>query len=164
MSAVRAIPEGYHTITPSIVCKGAVRAIEFYKEVFHAKEIMRMSGPGGSIGHAELQIGDSRLMLSDEFPGVAHAPGPHPVTSSALFIYNDNVDALFERAVKAGSKIEMPLQNQFWGDRYGKIRDPFGHQWGLAQHIEDVAPAEMERRSKAWMDQMSKAAGGSGHD
>lgn len=165
MSAVRAIPEGFHTITPSIVCKGAARAIEFYKEVFHAKEIMRMSGPGGSIGHAELQIGDSRLMLSDEFPGTAHAPGATPVTSSALFVYSDNVDALFDRAVKAGSKVEMPLQNQFWGDRYGKIRDPFGHQWGLSQHVEDVAPAEMESRSKAWMDQMSKAAGaGGGHD
>jgi PhnB protein len=163
MSAVRAIPEGYHSITPSLTCKGAARAIEFYKEVFHAKEIMRMSGPGGSIGHAELQIGDSRLMLNDEFPGMASAPGPNNSTSSYLFVYNDNVDALFDRAVKAGSKVEMPLQNQFWGDRFGKIRDPFGHQWGLAQHVEDVAPAEMERRAKAWQEQMSKAAG-SGND
>ena len=159
MSAVRAIPEGHHSITPSIICKNAARAIEFYKEVFHAKEIMRMAGPGGTIGHAELQFGDSRLMLSDEFPGMAHAPGPGLVTSNSLYLYSDNVDALFDRAVKAGSKVEMPLQNQFWGDRFGKIRDPFGHQWGLAQHVEDVAPAEMERRAKAWMDQMSKAAG-----
>ncbi len=158
MSAVRAIPEGYHSITPAIVCKGAARAIEFYKEVFQAKEIMRMSGPGGTIGHAELQIGDSRIMLNDEFPGMASAPGPTPITSSSLFVYSDDVDALFERAVKAGAKVEMPLQNQFWGDRYGKIRDPFGHQWGLAQHVEDVAPAEMESRSKAFMAQMSKAA------
>lgn len=162
MSAVRAIPEGYHSITPSIVCKGAAKAIEFYKEVFHAKEIMRMSGPGNSIGHAELQIGDSRLMLSDEFPGMAHAPGPNPVTSSSLFVYTDNVDALYDRAVKAGSKVEMPLQNQFWGDRFGKIRDPFGHQWGLAQHVEDVAPAELERRAKEWQAQMSKAAAAKG--
>jgi PhnB protein len=159
MSAVRAIPEGYHSITPAIVCKGAARAIEFYKEVFHAKEISRMSGPGGTIGHAEIQIGDSRLMLNDEFPGMAHAPGPTPVTSNSLFVYSDDVDALFERAVKAGAKVEMPLQNQFWGDRYGKVRDPFGHQWGLAQHVEDVAPAEMERRSKEFMARMSKAAG-----
>ncbi|HKN23573.1 MAG TPA: VOC family protein [Candidatus Acidoferrum sp.] len=162
MSAVRAIPEGYHSLTPTLVCKGAARAIEFYKEVFHAKEITRMPGPGGAIMHAELQIGDSKLMLSDEFPGMATAPGPNPVTSSAIFLYTDNVDAMFDRAVKAGAKAEMPLQNQFWGDRYGKIRDPFGHQWGLAQHVEDVAPAEMERRSKEWTAQMSKAA--SGHD
>ncbi len=159
MSPVRAIPEGFHSITPTIVCKGAARAIEFYKEVFHAKEISRMAGPGGSIGHAELQIGDSRLMLSDEFPGMANAPGPTPTTSSSLIVYSDQVDALFERAVQAGAKVEMPLQDQFWGDRYGKIRDPFGHQWGLAQHIEDVAPAELERRSKEWMAKMAKAAG-----
>ena len=162
MSAVRAIPEGYHSITPSIVCKGATRAIEFYKEVFHAKEISRMTGPGGTIGHAELQIGDSRLMLSDEFPGMANAPGPTPHTCSALHIYSDNVDALYDRAVKAGCKVEQPLQNQFWGDRYAKVRDPFGHAWGLAQHVEDVAPAEVEKRAAAWMAQMAKSAG-SGH-
>lgn len=163
MSAVRAIPEGFHTITPSIVCKNAANAIDFYKAVFYAKEINRMPGPGGSIGHAELQIGDSRLMLSDEFPGMATAPGPNSAPSSYLFVYSENVDALFDRAVKAGAKVEMPLQNQFWGDRYGKVQDPFGHRWGLAQRIEEVSPAEMERRSAAWMAQMSKAAG-SGHD
>lgn len=159
MSAVRAIPEGYHSLTPAIVCKGAARAIEFYKEVFHAKELSRMTGPNGSIGHAELQIGDSRLMLSDEFPGMANAPGSTPNTSNSLVLYTDNVDSVFDRAVKAGAKVEMPLQNQFWGDRYGKLRDPFGHSWGLAQHVEDVAPAEMERRAKEWMNQMSKAVG-----
>jgi PhnB protein len=159
MSAVRAIPEGYHSITPSLVCNGAARAIEFYKEVFHAKENHRMAGPGGTVAHAELQIGDSRLMLSDEFPGMANAPGANPPTSFYLYIYSDNVDALYDRAVKAGCKVEMPLQAQFWGDRYAKIRDPFGHAWGLAQHVEDVAPAEMERRSNAFMAQMSKAAG-----
>jgi PhnB protein len=159
MSAVRAIPEGYHSLTPALVCKGAARAIEFYKEVFHAKEISRMTGPNGSIGHAELQIGDSRLMLSDEFPGMANAPGATPITSNSLVLYTDNVDAVFDRAVKAGAKVEMALQNQFWGDRYGKLRDPFGHSWGLAQHVEDVAPAEMERRGKEWMSQMAKAAG-----
>jgi len=164
MSAVRAIPEGFHTVTPSIVCKNAAKAIDFYKEVFQAKEINRMTGPGGSIGHAELQIGDSRLMLSDEFPGMATAPGPNTPASSYLFVYSENVDALFDRAVKAGPKVEMPLQNQFWGDRYGKIQDPFGHRWGLAQHVEEVAPAEMERRAAAWAAQMSKAAGSSGDD
>ncbi len=158
MSAVRAIPEGYHSLTPTLVCKDAARAIDFYKEAFEAKELGRMSGPGGKIGHAELQIGDSRLMLSDEFPGMASAPGPTPNTSFSIVLYTDNVDTVFERAVKAGAKVEMPLQNQFWGDRYGKLRDPFGHQWGLAQHVEDVAPAEMERRSKAWMAEFSAKA------
>ncbi len=160
MCAVKAIPDGHHSITPSLVCKGAARAIEFYKEVFQAKEIARMAGPGDSIGHAELQIGDSRLMLSDEFPGMASAPDPKAPQSSYLFIYTNDVDALYNRAVKAGCKIDMPLHNQFWGDRYAKVRDPFGHQWGLGQHVEDVAPAEMKRRSEAWMAQMSKAATG----
>jgi PhnB protein len=159
MCAVKAIPDGYHSITPSLVCKNAAQAIEFYKEVFQAKEKMRMTGPGGSIGHAELVIGDSPLMLSDEFPGMASAPGPNPTNSYYLFLYTENVDALYDRAVKAGCKVEMPLQNQFWGDRYGKVRDPYGHQWGLAQHVEDVSPEEMKKRSEAWMKQMSKAAG-----
>jgi PhnB protein len=149
MCAVPAIPEGYHSITPSLVCKNAAKAIDYYKEVFQAKELGRMTGPGGSIGHAELQIGDSRLMLSDEFPGIAQAPGPNPVTSCSLVVYTENVDAMFE----------MPLANQFWGDRYGKLRDPFGHQWGLAQHVEDVSPEEMKKRSEAYMSKMSKAAG-----
>ncbi len=160
MSAVRAIPEGYHSLTPTLVCKDASRAIDYYKEAFQAKELGRMTGPGGKIGHAELQIGDSRLMLSDEFPGMASAPGPTPNTSCSIVLYTDNVDTVFERAVKAGAKVEMPLQNQFWGDRYGKLRDPFGHLWGLAQHVEDVAPAEMERRSKAWMAEFSAKASG----
>ena len=103
MSTVRAVPEGYHSITPALVCKGAAKAIEFYKEVFHAKEIHRMAGPNGAIGHAELLIGDSKLMLSDEFPGMANAPGPTPITSYSLYFYSDNVDAAFDRAVKAGA-------------------------------------------------------------
>jgi PhnB protein len=158
MPAVRAVPEGFHTITPSIVCKGAAHAIDFYKQVFNAKEISRMEMPGNMIGHADLLIGDSHLMLSDEFPGMAAAPAAN-TTSYNLFVYTDNVDDLFDRAVKAGCKVEMPLNNQFWGDRYGKIRDPFGHQWGLAQHVEDVAPEEMKKRADAWTAQMSKAAG-----
>ena len=159
MSAVRAIPEGYHSITPSITCKGAAKAIDFYKQVFHAKEITRMTMPGNVIGHADLMIGDTHLMLNDEFPGIASAPNPSSLPSVNLFVYSENVDELFDRAVKAGCKVEMPLNNQFWGDRYGKVRDPFGHQWGLAQHIEDVAPEEMKKRSDAWAAQMSKAAG-----
>ena len=160
---VKAKPDGYNTITPYLVVNDGAKAIEFYKKAFGATERFRMGRPDGKIGHAELQFGDSRLMLSDEFPGMATAPGPNAPPSSYLFVYTDNVDALFDRAVKAGAKVEMPLQNQFWGDRYGKIQDPFGHRWGLAQHVEEVSPAEMERRSAAWVAQMSKAATG-GHD
>lgn len=159
MSAVRAIPEGYHSITPSITCKGAAKAIDFYKEVFGAKEISRMTMPGNMIGHADLLIGDTHLMLNDEFPGMAAAPNPDSPSSFNLFVYTENVDQLYDRAVKAGCKVEMPLSNQFWGDRYGKVRDPFGHLWGLAQHVEDVAPEEMKRRSDEWANKMSRAAG-----
>jgi PhnB protein len=157
MSTVKAIPEGHHSLTPSLVCKNCAKAIDFYKEVFHAKELGRMEGPGGSIGHAELQIGDSRVMLSDEFPGMAGG-------GSYTILYTDGADSVWERAVKAGAKVEMPLQNQFWGDRFGKVRDPFGHAWGIAQHVEDVAPDEMSRRAKAWMDQMSKKSAGAAGD
>jgi PhnB protein len=159
MCALKAIPEGFHSITPAIVCKGASRAIEYYKEVFHAQERLRMPGPGGVIMHAELAIGDSILMLSDEFPGMSSAPPADAPNSINLFLYTDDVDTVFNRAVKAGAKVEMPLENQFWGDRYGKIRDPFGHRWGLAQHIEDVAPEEMKKRSEAFTAKLSKAAG-----
>jgi|SRR5215468_12292642 len=158
--SVRAIPQGFHSLTPSIVCKNATRAIEYYKEVFHAKEKERMTAPGGLIMHAELLIGDSVLMLCDEIQGMASAPAPgnHP-PSHSLFVYLDNVDATFERAVQAGGKVEMPLENQFWGDRYGKVRDPFGHVWGLAQHVEDVPPEELKRRSEAFAaKQRGKAA------
>jgi PhnB protein len=156
---VRAIPEGYHTITPGLTCKNAAHAIDFYKSVFGAKEIMRMPEPGGMIMHAELQIGDSRFMLSDEIPGMTCAPSPGAVNPVYLFMYTENVDAVFNRAVSAGAKVDMPLMDQFWGDRYGKVTDPFGHQWGLAQHIEEVAPDEMMRRSKEWTAKMAKAAG-----
>jgi PhnB protein len=159
MCAVSAIPQGFHSITPTLVCKGAAQAIDLYKKVFHAKEISRMTMPGNQIGHADLLIGDSHLMLSDEFPGMASAPSANSAPSYSLFVYSENVDELFDRAVKAGCKVEMPLSNQFWGDRYGKVRDPFGHQWGLAQHVEDVSPEEMKKRSEEWAAKMSQAAG-----
>ena len=157
-NAVRAIPEGYHAVTPYLTCKNSAQAIEFYKSVFGAKEIMRMAGPGGKIGHAEIQIGDSRLMLADEFPGMSSAPTPGVKNACGLFLYLENVDATFNRAVAAGAKVDMPLDNQFWGDRYGKLTDPFGHQWGLAQHVEDVSPEEMQRRSQEFAAKMAKAA------
>jgi len=118
-----------------------------------------MPGPDGMIMHAEIQIGDSRVMLADEIPGMTCAPSPGAVNPVSIFMYTENVDAVFNRAVSAGAKVDMPLMEQFWGDRYGKITDPFGHHWGLAQHVEDVAPAEMQRRSEEWTAKMAKAAG-----
>lgn len=156
---VRPIPEGYHTITPQLTCRDAARAMDFYRNVFGAKDIMRSAGPDGKIMHAELQIGDSRIMVNDEFPGVAVAPNPSAPHSSSLFIYTEDVDSLFQRAVREGSRIDMELDNMFWGDRYGKFTDPFGHQWGVATHVEDVAPQEMQRRMEEAMKQMPKATG-----
>jgi PhnB protein len=156
---VRAIPEGYPSISPSLTCKNAALAMDFYKSVFGATEIMRMPGPEGKIMHAEMRIGDSVIFLNDEFPGMAVAPVPGTMQSIYLFLYTEDVDAVYNRAVSMGSKVTMPLDNQFWGDRYGKVVDPFGHQWGLAQHVEDVAPEEMKRRQDEMAAKMAKAAG-----
>jgi PhnB protein len=157
-NAVRPIPEGYHTITPQLTCRGAARAIDFYKSVFGAQEIMRMDGPGGKVMHAELKIGDSRFMLNDEMPGMSVAPNPSPMQPSSLFVYTEDVDTLYNRALKAGSREDMKPSNMFWGDRFGKFTDPFGHQWGVATHVEDVSPDEMKRRSEEMTKQMAKAA------
>jgi PhnB protein len=156
---VRAIPEGYHSITPALTCKDAARAIEFYKSVFGATEIMRMPGPGGVIMHAELRIGDSVIFVNDEIPGMAVAPSGASINPVYLFLYTGDVDAVFNRAVAANCKVTMPVTNQFWGDRYGKFNDPFGHSWGVATHVEDVAPADMARRQAEWAASMAKAAG-----
>ena len=155
---VRAIPEGYHSVTPYLTCKNAAQAIDFYKSVFGATEIMRMGSPDGKIGHAELKLGDSHIFVSDEFPGMNSAPTPGVKGGCGIFLYLENVDDAFNRAVAGGASVDMPLVNQFWGDRYGKLTDPSGHQWGLAQHVEDVAPEEMERRAKEWQAKMAKAA------
>jgi PhnB protein len=154
---VKAIPDGYHAISPALTCRNASQAIDFYKKVFGAKEIMRMGEPGGIVMHAELQIGDSKIFLNDEIPGMASAPVPGSGNPIYLFLYSEDVDRVFESAVAAGSKVAMPLENQFWGDRYGKIVDPYGHMWGLAQHVEDVEPEEMERRSAAYKNKASQA-------
>jgi PhnB protein len=156
---VRAIPEGYHSISPSLTCKNAARAIEFYKSVFGATEVMRMPGPEGKIMHAELKIGDSIIFINDDFPGMAEAPTPGVTPSLFMFLYTEDVDSVYNRAVSMGSMVVMPLENMFWGDRYGKVMDPFGHQWGIAQHVEDVAPQEMKRRQDAMAANMAKAAG-----
>jgi PhnB protein len=157
-SAVRPIPEGYHSITPQLTCRDAARAIDFYKSVFGAQEVMRMPDPSGKVMHAEMKIGDSRFMLNDEFPGMAVAPNPNAPHSSSLFVYTEDVDVLFNRAVKAGAREDMALSNMFWGDRYGKFTDPFGHQWGVATHVEDVAPEEMQRRFEEMNKERAKAA------
>jgi PhnB protein len=157
-NAVRPIPEGYHSLTPQLTCRDASSAIDFYKTVFGATEIVRMPGPGGKVMHAELKIGDSRFMVNDEFPGMTKAPEPAAVHSNYLFVYTEDVDSMYNRAVQAGARVDMPLDNMFWGDRYGKFTDPFGHQWGVASHVEDVAPEEMQRRSEEMTKQMAKAA------
>lgn len=159
---VKAIPEGMHTITPHLVIKGANQAIEFYKNAFGAEVKGGVfQGPDGKVMHAEIKIGDSVVMLADEFPGMGDCSSPQTLggTTTSLNIYTENVDQLFDRAVKAGATVTMPLANQFWGDRYGQVKDPFGHLWALGQHVEDVAPPEMERRAREMFAQMAKAAG-----
>lgn len=143
----KAIPDGYHSVTPYLAMSDANKAIEFYKAALGAIELYRMPMPGGKVAHAELQIGDSRIMLSDEFPDMgARSPKHHGGSPMGLVIYTENVDALAERFVKAGGKVLRPLQNQFYGDRTGQFEDPEGYKWGLSQHVEDVTPEEMQRR------------------
>jgi PhnB protein len=158
---VKPIPEGYHTVTPHLVIKGADKAIEFYQKALGARQLGGVfRSPDGKVAHAELQIGDSRIMLADEFPGMGADSSPQTLggTSGHLFIYTDNVDQLFDQAVKAGAKAVMPLMNQFWGDRYGQVKDPFGHVWAFGQHVEDVAPQDMERRAKEAFAKAAQAA------
>lgn len=151
MSKVPHIPKGYQAVTPYLIIKGAAQAIDYYKKVFGATELFRMDGPDGKVGHAELQIGDSHIMLADENPsmGTGHASaatiGGSPVS---LYLYLPDVDAVVDRAVAEGAKILKPVQDQFYGDRSGFIQDPFGHLWGVATHVEDVSPEEMEERAK----------------
>ncbi len=155
---VKAVPEGMHTITPHLVVRGADKAIEFYKNAFGAQVLGVHHTPDGKVMHAGLKIGDSHLMLADEFPGMGSCTSPQTLggTSATLNIYTENVDQLFNRAVAAGATPTMPLADQFWGDRYGQVKDPFGHNWALAQRVEDVAPEEMERRGRAFFEQMAK--------
>lgn len=146
---VSPIPQGYHTLTPYLIVDGAARAIAYYAAAFGARERMRLDTPGGTLGHAELEIGDSVLMLADPWPGgTCQGPGPDspPVT---LHLYVPDVDAAMARAVAAGGTVLRPAQDTFYGDRSGSLRDPFGHVWNLATHIEDVAPEEITRRMGA---------------
>jgi PhnB protein len=147
---VKAIPEGYHNVTPYLVVDGGARAIDFYKRVFRATERMRMPSPGGKVGHAELSIGDSTIMLADEHPEMG-ARGPRAFGGAAvtLHLYVEDVDATVKAAVEAGAKLVRPVEDKFYGDRMGTIEDPFGHHWHVSTHKEDVPPAEMARRAAA---------------
>jgi PhnB protein len=147
---VKPTPEGYHSVTPYLIVVGAAEAIEFYKKSFGATELMRMPGPEGRIGHAEIRIGDSHVMLADENPAMPYR-GPKSLGGSpiSLLLYVEDVDTTVERAVAAGARLLRPVQDQFYGDRTGGIEDPFGHQWLVATHIEDVSPEELRKRSAA---------------
>lgn len=144
------VPEGFHTVTPSLTVRNGAQAIEFYKKALGAQEISRMTTPDGKIGHAELKIGDSIIFLSDEFPGMGASKSPQTLggCSGTLNIYVPDVDNAFQRAVTAGAKVAMPVADMFWGDRYGTFVDPFGFAWGIATHKEDVSPADMDKRAK----------------
>lgn len=158
---VKPIPEGYHTVTPHLVLDDCASAIEFYKRAFGAEELARMNGPGGKIVHAEIRIGDSILMLADEMPAmpgqpVYRSPRSAGLATASLFLYVNDVDAAFERAVKAGCTVGHPVTEMFWGDRFGQVIDPFGHSWSLATHIEDVPEQEMRRRHDEFVAQMAE--------
>jgi PhnB protein len=156
MAKVKPIPDGYHNVTPYLVVDGAAKAIDFYKKVFGATEKMRMPSPGGKVGHAELTLGDSMIMLADERPDMGarapHAFGGSPVS---LMVYVPDVDATVKTAIAGGAKVVRQVENQFYGDRMGTIEDPFGHHWYVATHIEDVPPEEMAKRAAAAMGKSS---------
>ena len=146
------VPEGYHTVSPYLAVQDAARAIDYYVKAFGAKEVVRMNAPDGTIGHAELQIGDSHVMLADPFPQSSTRP-PKELggTSVSVFLYVEDVDATVKRAVDAGGTLTMEVADQFWGDRFGSFMDPFGHSWSVATHVEDVPPEEIAERAKAAM-------------
>jgi len=152
------IPEGYRTLTTYLTIEKAAEAIDYYKDVFGAKERIRMEAPDRKIGHAELEIGDSLLMLSDAFPGATSRP-PTELggTTAGAFMYVEDVDAVVKRAVESGATITMEIADQFWGDRFGTITDPFGHSWSIATHVEDVPADEIAARAKAAMAEMGSS-------
>jgi PhnB protein len=143
---IKPIPEGMRTVTPHLVCAGAADAIKFYKKAFNAVEVMRLPGPDGKIMHAQIKIGDSTVMLVDEFPQMG-ALGPKSLKGSPITIhlFVEDVDAFAKRAVRAGAKMTLPIADMFWGDRYGQLEDPFGHRWSVATHVRDMSPKEIQQ-------------------
>jgi PhnB protein len=155
--AAKPIPDGYHTVTPYLILHDARAGLEYYQKAFGAKETLKMEGPGGKIMHAEISIGDSVIMMADEFPEMGvRSPKSMGGTPVSILLYVEDVDQRFNKAVAAGGTIKKPLQNQFYGDRSGTYEDPFGHVWTIATHVEDVAPDEMRRRAEAMMAQHAK--------
>jgi PhnB protein len=154
---VKPIPEGYRTLTTYLAVDDATKAIEFYERAFGAKERSRMPGPNGTIAHAEIVIGDSVVMLSDPFPQASVKP-PAQVggTTAGLFMYVEDVDAAYRRAIDAGATETMPPEDMFWGDRFGTVTDPFGHSWQIATHVEDLTPEEMAKRGQEAMASMAQ--------
>jgi PhnB protein len=154
----KAVPDGYRTVTPYITVKGAAKAIDFYTRAFGAREGERMTAPDGkSVMHTEIKIGDSMVMLSDEFPQMgSRSPQTLGGTTGSIFLYVPDVDAAFKRAVDAGAKAIMPPTDMFWGDRFGKLADPFGHEWAMATHKEDLGPEEIRKRGAAAMASMGQ--------
>lgn len=153
------IPDGYHSVTPYLTVRDAARALEFYKQAFGAKEKGAMKGPDGKIMHAEIVIGDSIIMLADEFPEFGSL-SPQSIGGSpmGLHVYVEDVDSAFDRAVKAGANVEMPVADMFWGDRYGKLRDPFGHKWSIGTHKADLSMEEIEKAQEEFMAKLPKSA------
>lgn len=148
----KSIPEGFHTVTPDLVVSDAARAIEFYKRAFGAEEVLRFTHPSGKIGHAEIKIGDSIIMITDEWPGACcRSPKTLGGTAVNISLYMEDVDKVFDQAVAAGAEVKMPVQDMFWGDRFGQVTDPFGHCWSLMTHIEDVPFEEIQRRAQTAM-------------
>jgi len=157
MKAKQAIPTGYHTVTPSLFVRNGAEAIEFYKKAFGAEERMRMAGPDGKIGHAELKIGDSMIFLSDENPAFGtKSPESLGGITGALYLYVEDVDQAFQRAIDAGGQVKMPVADMFWGDRVGNFVDPYGHSWTLSTHTQDLTAQEMEEGAKKFYAQMAQ--------
>jgi PhnB protein len=155
--AAKRVPEGYHTITPQLTLDNAVQTIDWYKKAFGAEEVGRSAGPDGKIMHAELKIGDSRFMINDVMPG-SKGPQAFGGSPASLWLYVEDSDALFNRATGAGAKVQMPLENQFWGDRAGAVADPAGYTWWIATRKEDLTPAEIQQRAAEFFKQMAQAA------
>jgi PhnB protein len=155
--AAKPIPDGYHSVTPYLIVQGAASAIEFYKKAFAASEVMRFDGPDGKVGHAEIKIGDSPVMLADEYPDMGfRSPQSLGGAGVSLMVYVEQVDAVFQRAISAGAKEVHPVKDQFYGDRSGTLRDPFGHVWTITTHVEDLSLDELRRRSEEMMKQAPK--------